>query len=335
MNLIKVEDWDEFCFFYENRVSLSRTKFDKLKKSIAKTGYLICPVIAMSCSEEDYLVKAAPDSSQRASSDDHKYAIIDGQNRFLACKELKEADDIDIPCYVVINNNSVREDIVTANNTASPWGMEDYIKYYDKRGLPEYSKIKDIIPRYKMYGFTLGTICDMFNKSQTIPSTKFIKDGSYHVDEEAGHQVLNAALELEDIYEEYKIAKFCRALKMTYREIDLDIQVIIKALENGEELVVQNSEDQTKKAILKLYDKYLPSTDDRSIPKNLRDRVVHKYKGECQFEDCYERSSIHVDHIKPWSKHGETSIDNLTLLCEKHNKRKSNSTFDYSIILKK
>lgn len=34
--------------------------------------------------------------------------------------------------------------------------------------------------------------------------------------------------------------------------------------------------------------------------------------------------NIHFDHIKPWSKGGETVLDNLQILCVKHNLAKSN-----------
>jgi 5-methylcytosine-specific restriction endonuclease McrA len=34
--------------------------------------------------------------------------------------------------------------------------------------------------------------------------------------------------------------------------------------------------------------------------------------------------NIHFDHIKPWSKGGETELDNLQVLCEQHNLAKGN-----------
>ncbi len=34
--------------------------------------------------------------------------------------------------------------------------------------------------------------------------------------------------------------------------------------------------------------------------------------------------NIHFDHIKPWSKGGETVLENLQILCEHHNLAKGN-----------
>jgi 5-methylcytosine-specific restriction endonuclease McrA len=34
--------------------------------------------------------------------------------------------------------------------------------------------------------------------------------------------------------------------------------------------------------------------------------------------------NIHFDHIKPWSKGGETVLENLQILCVKHNLAKGN-----------
>lgn len=38
--------------------------------------------------------------------------------------------------------------------------------------------------------------------------------------------------------------------------------------------------------------------------------------------------NIHFDHIQPWSKGGETILENLQVLCEKHNLAKGNLEYD-------
>jgi Homing endonuclease associated repeat/HNH endonuclease len=38
--------------------------------------------------------------------------------------------------------------------------------------------------------------------------------------------------------------------------------------------------------------------------------------------------NIHFDHIKPWSKGGETVLENIQILCEKHNLAKGNLDYE-------
>ena len=38
--------------------------------------------------------------------------------------------------------------------------------------------------------------------------------------------------------------------------------------------------------------------------------------------------NIHFDHIKPWSKGGETTLENLQVLCEEHNLAKGNLDYE-------
>jgi hypothetical protein len=64
----------------------------------------------------------------------------------------------------------------------------------------------------------------------------------------------------------------------------------------------------------------------RNINWRLRAMVLMRDGATCQF--CGARPNdgvkLHVDHIVPWSKGGETIIDNLQILCEKCNIGKSN-----------
>lgn len=41
--------------------------------------------------------------------------------------------------------------------------------------------------------------------------------------------------------------------------------------------------------------------------------------------------NIHFDHIQPWSKGGETVLENLQVLCEIHNLAKGNLEYDNKI----
>jgi hypothetical protein len=64
--------------------------------------------------------------------------------------------------------------------------------------------------------------------------------------------------------------------------------------------------------------------ETRTISEELKKRVLERDDYTCRY--CGKRShSLHVDHVYPYSKGGETTINNLVTACsrcnlEKHNK---------------
>ena len=55
----------------------------------------------------------------------------------------------------------------------------------------------------------------------------------------------------------------------------------------------------------------------RTIPAALRRALVARDEG-CRFPGCTHRRWIDAHHIRPWSKGGETSLENTVLLCTFH-----------------
>ena len=72
---------------------------------------------------------------------------------------------------------------------------------------------------------------------------------------------------------------------------------------------------------------YKPRTGSRDINLRLRFKVMSRDNFKC----CYCGASpakdssveLHIDHIKPWAKGGETEINNLQTLCSRCNQGKS------------
>lgn len=67
--------------------------------------------------------------------------------------------------------------------------------------------------------------------------------------------------------------------------------------------------------------KIIPTS--RTIPGKLRHILFVKYNYKCN--ECgisKEETSLEIDHIIPWSKGGQTHIDNLQVLCKKCNRSK-------------
>lgn len=58
------------------------------------------------------------------------------------------------------------------------------------------------------------------------------------------------------------------------------------------------------------------------IPKDVVDAVWNRDGGKCVY--CGSNENLHLDHIIPFSKGGDTSVENLQLLCQKCNLEKSN-----------
>jgi CRISPR/Cas system Type II protein with McrA/HNH and RuvC-like nuclease domain len=59
------------------------------------------------------------------------------------------------------------------------------------------------------------------------------------------------------------------------------------------------------------------------IPENVRIEVWRRDGGKCA--RCGSRESLEYDHIVPISKGGSNTARNIELLCEKHNRSKSNN----------
>ncbi len=65
----------------------------------------------------------------------------------------------------------------------------------------------------------------------------------------------------------------------------------------------------------------------RHIPKALRDAVMIRDQGRCQFvgaggRKCNSRHNLQIDHIQPVAKGGRTELENLRILCAAHNRHR-------------
>jgi hypothetical protein len=57
----------------------------------------------------------------------------------------------------------------------------------------------------------------------------------------------------------------------------------------------------------------------RSIPPALR-RALKRRDHGCRFPGCENRLFVDAHHIRHWAQGGETSLDNLVLLCRRHHR---------------
>jgi hypothetical protein len=79
---------------------------------------------------------------------------------------------------------------------------------------------------------------------------------------------------------------------------------------------------QDKQILIKHKTKRLPS-------ERLKVQVLMRDGNKCRLCGItLTGDNIHFDHIFPWSKGGETVLENLQVLCEKHNLAKGNLEYD-------
>ena len=67
------------------------------------------------------------------------------------------------------------------------------------------------------------------------------------------------------------------------------------------------------------------------IPAKLRLQVIDRDNGRCRACGIGDRDALQCDHIKPESKGGQTTLDNLQTLCGVCNNRKQNTVVELDI----
>lgn len=143
------KNYDMFEFMTANR-SINRTHVNKLKKSLAEYGFLSSQPITVT----------------------HDMKVLDGQHRFIACKEMG------IPIkYQVVDIKKMDNILVDLNNTQRKWNVYDYVTYYAQQGNSHYIRLLEL---HKQYKISVGAICAIADDSmQGGSDTDIIKAGKF------------------------------------------------------------------------------------------------------------------------------------------------------------
>ena len=75
-----------------------------------------------------------------------------------------------------------------------------------------------------------------------------------------------------------------------------------------------------------------PKPARRRIPKSVREEVTKRDGGRCRFvgpngQRCDSTHELQIDHIRPWARGGDSSLENLRLLCGAHNRHLGRGQF--------
>jgi 5-methylcytosine-specific restriction endonuclease McrA len=78
----------------------------------------------------------------------------------------------------------------------------------------------------------------------------------------------------------------------------------------------------------------------RHIPPSVRDAVFSRDKGRCAYvgtsgERCGSTHHLQIDHVVPYARGGTSTIDNLRLLCARHNKIEAERLYGVNAITRR
>jgi hypothetical protein len=114
------EDYGLFSFLHGNR-DIDESKVKRICRANAQgiNLFKVCPILV---------------------TKQHK--IIDGQNRYMACKRLKQ------PVYFVYVENFTHYQIARINQNNTAWRTKDYLNCYVDLGVEPYVQLKEFINEY-------------------------------------------------------------------------------------------------------------------------------------------------------------------------------------------
>ena len=145
MEIIETKDYEKFTLHPMNREIREQHVQDFVELLPISNLLPICPIVV-----------------------DGQYQIIDGQHRFLACKQLG------IPFHYTVKKDATDDDIVSFNSVAIPWKIIDYIKYFAKKGLEPYILTLKVMERYKL---TDSTAIKLVRGMASEKERKILKEG--------------------------------------------------------------------------------------------------------------------------------------------------------------
>lgn len=148
----ETKEYEKFTFLSANR-PVQRNHVNKLKKSLSEYGFLESQPITVT---EDY-------------------KILDGQHRFIACKEMG------IPIkYVKIDTKKMDNILVDLNNTQKKWNVLDYVTYYAQQGNEHYIRLLQLSEHYNI---SISSVCSIAGDSvYGGHDTDIIKAGRFKFD---------------------------------------------------------------------------------------------------------------------------------------------------------
>jgi disulfide oxidoreductase YuzD len=145
---------------------------------------------------------------------DEEMAVIDGQHRLEAAKEL------DLPVFYIVSGNIKKEDISRINSNSKNWAPMDYINYYTVEGRKEYIEISRLINQYP--GFSVSAVLAL--ASGWTSGSKEFKNGYINISNiHQAREILDLANTLRNkMYDFATQRNLTNALKICFDNTEFD-----------------------------------------------------------------------------------------------------------------
>jgi len=176
-----------------------------------------------------------------------KMEIVDGQNRFLACKELG------LPIHFIVSQDINIYAAADINQASKNWNAMDYARHYSTRGRESYTRLLDLIHKYDQrisVVQSFGKLSDgVRSHSDSIKKGKFEFKDDIDVDAFFEHMLV-----FDEFYPFSKREKFVKAMLALYLHEDYEPAKMENKVKYNSGIVKEQPRvDMMTEELLKLY----------------------------------------------------------------------------------
>jgi len=216
--LKQTKNYDMFTYDRANR-PIERERHRKLLISMKEYGF----------------IKSFPLTVKKSNGG---YVIHDGQHRHTFAR------DLDIPVYYVEVDQDIS--IPEINTTPVGWTMQTYVDSFAKRGFKHYQSLLWFQKEYKL---PLGVCISLLEGNTTSSRGSIrVRDGNYKVKDQHFAQKVAAIInKIKKVHKQAAHQNFVRAISAVCRIKDIDLDRLVKSIENHPDKIVHYS---TQDAIL-------------------------------------------------------------------------------------
>jgi hypothetical protein len=145
---------------------------------------------------------------------DGNFEICDGQNRFMACKNLKK------PVYYIVIDDLTLEDVQRLNANTKTWSPDDFLESYCKQGFNEYIKFRRFKKKYEFgHSECLVILGGWKTKNKGKNINQAFKEGDFRIIDYADAcEISDKITKVRKYFDGYNHKCFIHAMLRLFRE---------------------------------------------------------------------------------------------------------------------